>query len=380
MAARMGSHRSVVVTRRFAVLLVVGLALVGGAQEAEAEPRGLLVRFDPGGAAVDGPVKVTLTNPEGKTETLELKDDGLQPDVAAGDSAYSAAASVNGDQFTVQLLLNGSTVDAGSIAWKPEDQMRDLDVRVSGGSVTLETGVASPGATGDGGAPGGAPGGPSGGGAPQAPPHASRSADPLLFFGLGLVLVVMLVGLWRMSRGRPAPQRRAADLEPQPEAGLLGEGTPSLSDGLSLWRVEASAEAALAQGMLRVLARHHRVVVVAPAGFVLEPVAGGTVYRCAVSRPSEVEAALLALHGEPGRPLAALVVGMSEKPAYYKDLADALPPHTGGVALIGEDLSLELPTVTVAVAEPDAGWTFQMNGSALRPAPDRLGLLRGDPR
>lgn len=352
---------------------LAGLVLAGAA---EASPAGLLIRLDSGGESLGGPVVVVLQGDGGKTDEITLKDDGAQPDVSAGDLSYAGAAAVAGDSFEISVRIGEKTLSGGAISWSPEDQMRDLDIRLSGGSVSLQAGVAGSGGGGGGGGPpggaamgsggGGAPGGGGGGGVPTA----DATAGPGLFIGLGLGLVALLGLLWLWVRGRSAGPDLSAlrGLETLPEASVLGEAAPPLSEGLQLLVHTADDEPALIRALLTTMARTHRVVVVAPARVEVPSVPGGPVYRGASGRPSEVGAAVDAVLATPGRNVAVLLIGQGGSPDLYRDLADVLPTGAGGFALVSQPVEIELARGEIAASVD--GFTLTREG---RPWPLRRG-------
>ncbi|MFZ5481683.1 MAG: choice-of-anchor X domain-containing protein [Myxococcota bacterium] len=225
------------------------------------------------------------------------------------------------------------------------------------GAPPLGDGVLPPvdGASPAGGTPlaGGAPAG----GAPRAGgvsfPTGEKRDDGTLWIGLGVGLLVLLGAAWLFMRTRQAPAERPAAVTVVPEPGLLGPGTPSLSDGLSMWI--APEDPALVQAIVSHLADRHRVLVVARSDVQIRPVAGGPVYRLAGTRPSQVGDAAEALAREEGPPLAVLIVSDGADAAALRDYADLLPTDVGGVVLVGKELDAPLARVTLR-AGADGTW------------------------
>jgi hypothetical protein len=279
---------------------------------------------------------------------------------------------VAGDSFEVSVRIGDKTLSGGAISWSPDDQMRDLDIRLSGGSVSLQAGVAGSGGGGGGGGPpggaamgsggGGAPGG--GGGGGNGASTADGAAGPGLFIGLGLGLVALLGLLWLWVRGRSAGPDLSAlrGLETLPEASVLGEAAPPLSEGLQLLVHTAEDEPALIRSLLTTMARTHRVVVVAPARVEVPSVPGCPVYRGASGRPSEVGAAVDAVLATPGRNVAVLLIGQGGSADLYRDLADVLPTGAGGFALVSQPVEIELARAEIAASVD--GFTLMREGRA----------------
>jgi hypothetical protein len=407
---------------------------------AVAETHGIVVRLDTGGARVAGPIIAHLKLKGGASSDIELNDEGSPPDVVAGDTNWSGAAWLDGDEFDVTITAGGKDYPGGRISWKAEDKIRDLVVHLGNGSITMEASVAGTvgtdgnvsgpartagptgeaglgggGATGGGGdvskspsgpateagptgqkgtggggtggqgpGPGGAGGAPSGGptlgeGAPVGGrPSAvtlptGGSAGPTLFIalGAGLLMLVGLAWLWMRSRG-DGPVSRPKDLQALPELGVLGPGSPSLSDGLALWVCPAQDDAALARAILATLARHHRVLYVGPAADAPPQVHGGPVYRVPANRPGVVGDAAESLMGESERPLAVFIHAQAADAGNIRDYADLLPPGAGGVVLVNAELDVPLPRI--ACARTASGWAFEFNGATIH-ASEGLGGL-----
>ncbi|MFN7146521.1 MAG: hypothetical protein ACK4YP_22290 [Myxococcota bacterium] len=307
--------------------LLVGLA--------HAEPHGLVVqlRVD----AAPNAAAVLLTPKEGTPTRVELKNDGNVPDVNAGDEVWAGSLWLEGDAFEVSVEVDGKTIPGGPVSWSDGDAARDLTVTLAGGSVSVEAGVSAPpkdGTQGSGTAPGAEGGG--GGAVVQPGPDNKGSAGGLyLGFGVG-VLALFGVG-WLWVRSRPAtggglPKGVSLVAEP----GLLGAGSPSLSDGLQLWIVGPDDAEAVVRPLLATMARHHRVLVAAPNGKAVPAVFGGPVYRSANLRPAHVGDAAEALQ-EDGGAVAVLLAGTAADAASLKDYADLLPTGVGAVCVVAQD-------------------------------------------
>jgi hypothetical protein len=367
------------------------------APAAHAEPHGVVVRLDAAGVALPK-VSVTLTPAAGAPTEITLLDDGNAPDVTAGDYTWSGSSWLEGDDFAVTVLFGDKTLDGGKVSWAPTDSARDLSIGVSGDAVTAEATVsgsngtpsAGPG-TGDpsslalGGAQtapaaaapgaaqaapvaGGMPVGPGGGtmvGMPVSAP-ATSSHDGSLYIGFGVGVLVLVGVVWLWLRNRQADgDRRAGNLVVVAEPGLLGEGTPSLSDGLSVWVVDPADADALLRPLAATLARHHRVLFVAPARAAAPSVHGGPVYRAPSVRPSSVGDTAEALQNDVGGAVAVLIAGAEPDVALHRDYADLLPSGIGCISILRADPGL--PAVERVVARRDGPvWVLQTKDRTLR--------------
>jgi hypothetical protein len=338
----------------FALPLLIGTA--------DAQARGLVIRLEVADIAPSTAI-VVLKPPTGDPVRVECKDNGANPDVSAGDGVWAGASMVDGDTLAVSLEVDGKVIEGGTVSWNPEDTARDLAVSLSGGTVVVEAGVSTGGPPpeppagqgtppagepgtppGEGGTPPGgggtSPGAGSGGATPSLPgaPRAAGSGDDgSLYIGFGLGVLVLVGVAWLWFRNRPsAPVTRAGSLTVVPEPGLLGSGSPSLADGLHLWIVpDADADAVL-KPLLATMARHHRVLVVAPSKITVPGVYGGPVYRSANLRPSHVGDAAESLLREGGS-VATLLAGTAADTATITDYADLLPTGMGCVCVLTQD-------------------------------------------
>jgi len=91
---------------------------------------------------LDGEITMTLVNEWGTENVMVLKNDGVAPDVFAGDNTYSASAALEGMEAKVLITINGTTIEAGQVAWQDETTPRDVVITMGEGILTLETGVA----------------------------------------------------------------------------------------------------------------------------------------------------------------------------------------------------------------------------------------------
>jgi hypothetical protein len=267
---------------------------------AHAEPKGIVVRVNTDGHPVSGTSAALLTPAGGETQEIPLFDAGEPPDVTAADGVFSGSAWLEGETFAISVRLGDQVHDAGRVSWDPSDSKRDLSITIMGGMVTAEAGVSNapagqgPGATppvsdelGNPPSAGAGQDGPSPVGPPQAgsaapePPVNSRSAMLIQLLGLALGLVVIgAVARWWWRTG-PDPQDGPLGLAPLAEPGLLGPGTPSLSDPVSVWAVSPGDLPALVRPLLATVARHRVVCLLTPATLAPPRVHGGPVYPTA---------------------------------------------------------------------------------------------------
>ena len=347
---------------------------------AQDEMGGLVVRLVVEDA-LDADVKVVLTDEAGTTSEAVLQDDGQAPDVVAGDLHYSGAALVMGSAFTVELVIGDTVTPAGDIEYAHDQpEGRNLLLTRTAGILSTEATVTpvqdepTPEPPGSGPSPG-----PADGAGPQAPPAGDvpltfpgagsdssggggdDGTSLYLLLGLGLVALAGVGALWLRGGGRERPSLEGG-VGPLPEASLLGNGTPSLSDGLSVWRVAPADLAGFGGALLQHLAVHHRVLVVAPATVELVPVHGGPVYRSPSLSPSKVADSCDDLEDARGAPLAVLVLTDAPDVEALEDYADLLAPDLGVVVVSSQDVELEAPQLQVAPA--DGGWT--VDGVAYR--------------
>ena len=278
---------------------------------------------------------------------------------------------------------------------------RDLIITRYEGVVTLETGAGDnqqppgqptePGLAGDGpvgqppeggtmGAPG-APGeGMASGTSPARSPNVSfpepdggvSAQDDATLYVIGGVLLLILAAVaffWfrvpageATSDGRPRPVVGNDRVHRMPEPGLLGDGTPSLSDGTSIWVVKSDEANAFTKLLLTSMAQHHRVLVVSVSPDDLPLVHGGPVYRMKSPRPTHVADAVHALQSEPGLPVSILVHAAQMEPALLNDYADLMPGTVGSAIVVHDEY--KGPEATVEVTQQPDGWLLSMSGSS----------------
>ncbi len=367
---------------RFLALMVAFVLLAPSALAAT----GIVVRLSTGGESVDTPVQATLTNADGATTTLTLLDNGEPPDVNAGDFHFSASSMITGETFGVTLSLGGKAEEVGEVSWPEEVTARDLVITRYDGIVTLETGA------GDNGQPAGEPTTPGGmGGEPAlgsaigdpvgnpavdgtAPargpnvtfPSTSNTAssgttaenDSTLYVIGGVLLLVLgaVAFFWFREPTGSTVDSGSTLVHRMPEPGLLGEGTPSLSDGASVWVVDTESTADFMSLLLSSMAAHHRVVVVAPGSNPIPVVHGGPVYRMKNPRAGHVADAVNELMRSPGQPVAVLVDATRMEESILSNYANLVPGDLG--TMFVRNTAHTGPERSLSVTKNDGGWAI----------------------
>ena len=367
---------------RFLALMAAFLLLAPSALAAT----GIVVRLSTGGETVDTPVQATLTNADGATTTLTLLDNGEPPDVNAGDFHFSASSMITGETFGVTLSLGGKAEEVGEVSWPEDVTARDLVITRYDGIVTLETGA------GDNGQPAGEPTTPGGmGGEPAlgsavgdpvgnpavdgtAPargpnvtfPSTSNSAssgttaenDSTLYVIGGVLLLVLgaVAFFWFREPTGSTVDSGSTLVHRMPEPGLLGEGTPSLSDGASVWVVDTESTADFMSLLLSSMAAHHRVVVVAPGSNPIPVVHGGPVYRMKNPRAGHVADAVNELMRSPGQPVAVLVDATRMEESILSNYANLVPGDLG--TMFVRNTAHTGPERSLSVTKTEGGWAI----------------------
>jgi len=355
---------------------------------------GIVVRLTTGGEELGSPVEATLTNEEGVATSIILQDNGEAPDVSAGDFNFSGSSMTEGETFQVSLSLDGKSEDVGEVSWPADVTARDLVITRSEGMVTLETGAgdngqptgqpidpAAPDAapTADGSVAPGTPGGAGdtfveGAALPARGPNVTfpsadngtAAKDDSTLYVIGGILLLILAGVaffWfrspeasAPSSSRAAPGGASGLVHRMPEPGILGNGTPSLSDGSSVWIIDVADTQEFFGLLLGSLAQHHRVVVVDPSSNSLPLVHGGPVYRMKSPRPGHVSDAVANLRHESGNPLAVMINATGMDGATLNDYAD-LTPGDLGMVIIRNDAHTG-PEQSLKVSRAGGGWSI----------------------
>ena len=373
------------------------LALLLTVLYAQAESSPMMIRFDSGGTNYAAPLVAKLTT-NGQAVEVTLSDEGDGVDRVKGDGLYAAVSQGGGTKLELELTAGGRSLGKASAAFVDATAQYDLDITLAGGVLAVKV-SAPPDPNGDGGSgapaqgggtppegggtplggPGpGAGGGAGGGGSPsfggspglpsssKAPPvsfASGSSSDGVLFiaFGVGLLVLLFVVWLWR--RAKSGPQGRTKDVTMVPEPGLFAPAFPSLSDGLSVW-VAAGEAASIVQPLLAHLADRHRVLVVARAGAEVKPMAGGPVFRMVGARPTLVGDVADSLEQEPGPPLCLFLLLETASPDALRDYRDLMPTTLGGIVLLHSDVETALPKLLVTL--DGAGWRLKHGEAEVR--------------
>jgi hypothetical protein len=330
------------------LLLLAAWAMLGlGGQTALAG--GVLVRLD-AARLLDGDVYVELRPPEGETERVQLQDDGQQPDVTAGDGLWAGAVFLPQTDVEVFLVLDGERLEGGPVQWSAADIPRDLDLNLRAG--VLKASAREANTHGDGGR-NGAPG-PGGGPANRT---ADTEPDPAAMWFIGggalLLLVMGVVALSVRTRSRYQRGDLTGVALHRP-GGFAGPNSPSLDDGLIYWSVADPKPHAVAHTLVRMLARHHNVLVVAPSPESLPASLGQSVFATSHAAPRKVGDALEAVHRMPRAAGVVVFWGVAGSDVVWADRDDELPLGTGGIVLCGPEHTEPAPSHTVRVAGPGA--------------------------
>ena len=353
------------------------------------DAQSVIVRLDPHGE-LEGPFTVVLTGPDGEVYEATLNDSGEPPDVPAGDGLWAGIAENVPSTVTVVITTDSGTLDGGAIEWSETRHHRAVELSVKGGVVSatakLDKGEATvpkdskgsrkirppavPNA--DGTLPQLPPTGPQSEPGQQAPGHQQTpggqqpmsavthggASSPFLWMILGAALTALLgagLALWR-GRLEGGGQFAAPPLPPPrvPEAGLLGPGTPAVSEGLSVWTCATPHDAL--QALLATLSDGRQVVAVAPSAVKLPPVVGGPVYRARTARPPAIRAAVNALQARSGAPVAIFLLIDTVEAEHLDDIQDVLPDGVGGFVLTQAAKDVGKRSV-VALDKSSSGWT-----------------------
>ena len=380
------------------LFLVLG-ALAVSSLSAQAAT-GIVVRLVTGGDTVDSPVVAILINKEGTEHQATLADNGEPPDVNPGDHHYSGSTMLDGDSFAVSISLGGEVEEVGEVSWPTDVTARDLVITRYDGIVTLETGAgdnAQPNGQPSSGAPGsesgelgGAP--PGGGAAPMAGSGTARAPavsfassdtpgqinDDSTLYVIGGILLLVLAGVaffWFRPEDNPASTSRYTGSDQAhrlPEPGLLGEGSPSLSDGPSVWVVDSEHSKAFLSLLLSSMAAHHRVLVVAPGTDALPLVHGGPVFRMKNPRPSHVADTLDTLRAERGLSFCVLIRATEMNEQTISDYCDLLPSDVGtAIVVSGEHNG---PEQQVSVLREGSDWTIKTSECTVKLVTNEWGL------
>ena len=319
----------------FPTLLAVALA----------QQAGLVVQLE--GEGFSGPVTAQLDDGSSVTEVV-LNDDGTSPDVVASDGRWGGSVGFGGDSVSVLVTAGDQQFSAGPVAWEGEGP-KDLFLTVQSGVMEARASNVAGGGLGSTATPGQASGPPVSG-AHTSGPVSTAGSDTELFVGLGvgLLLLTGLGFLWTRRRGGAGYDVDTCAVR-VPEPALLGPGTPSVSDGRSVWVVSEGDGADFLAALVARLARHHRVLVV---GGRPPPVPRGPVY--VMEGRGGLQGTVRALVRGRGLPLVVVFVGPDEEVP-----APSLVLASQGEGLVVERIeggwSIDGAVMTDAALEPRLG-------------------------
>lgn len=351
--------------------------------------RGIVVRLE--APTLTAKAVAALLTPEGRAAIrIPLKDDGRPPDVSAGDGLWSGSVWTAGDRFQVEVTGDERRWSGQTVEWSSSDTKRDLALVLDGDTLTATAatpperpapldaapdpaGGALAGTQAPGEAPPGSPTNTPGLGAPF-PKTSNTSTSWMLFFAVGAALVAIGYSFWRGGGGRA---RIPGAVTRMPEPGVLGGGTPSLSDGVSVWVVPDLDLPAALGGLLATLSGSHRVLVAAPPAMVVPLVRGGPVYRVAFLKAARLGDTADAMVEQPGLPLAVVILGQGLDGAVVQAVPEHLPEGVGAIVLVPTRLETSLPTVEFA--RTGEVWTLRTSSATVGVVETPAGFTRGEP-
>jgi len=285
----------------------------------------------------------------------------------------------------------------GEVSWPTDVTARDLVITRYEGIVTLETGAgdnAQPNGQPANGVPGEAGGTEPGiaSGAPiqntgnaRAPAvtfasstPADQATDDATLYVIGGILLLVLAGVaffWFRPEGSGQETGRYVGSDQAhklPEPGLLGEGSPSLSDGPSVWSVEPADANDFFALLLSSMASHHRVLVVSPGSEALPLVHGGPVFRMKNPRPSHVSDALGSLSSESGLSFSVLIRATDMNEKTITDYCELLPSDVGTAILVNG--KHDGPEQHVSVSRNANGWLLKTSSCSVQLMMNEWGL------
>ena len=332
-------------------MVACGVLLQALISIAVAQQTGLVARVE--GEGIVAPVMVRLDGEEGSFD-VTLNDQGDPPDVLPDDDRWAGDGILKGDTFLVTLTMGETQHVIGEVSWTSEGtpQPRDLILSVQGGMVTAEARTARTTVT-------------------RSPETGARepvvtlpgSAQPdsydftwIIGLGVGLLLLAGAAFVWRRWRGSQGyAVKTNADLMPEPP--LFGTGTPSVSQGTSVWKLAEGERSPFIAALVTRLARHHRVLVV---GADAPPVERGPVYVADSDKPVHVGDAAEDLLAGPGLPLV-VVLAKDEVNTYEKQL-----PESVGVLFVTTALPQETDATCLEVTQSEEGWSISSGETTVR--------------
>ena len=183
-----------------------------------------------------------------------------------------------------------------------------------------------------------------------------RKPGPLVMAiaALAIALAGAAAGYWYGRRKGVAP---VTPLHFEPEPGIAGPGTPSLSEGLSDWSAADDDLPVLESDLLQVIAARHRVVAVCPVDHALPAVAGGPIMRTDSTSPAEVRQMVARLSNGGANRVALFVTGIAA--AHVRAIGAELPAGVGGVVLCKADQPIGARPA-VRCSRADNGWRLKV--------------------
>ena len=205
-------------------------------------------------------------------------------------------------------------------------------------------------------------------------PDDAAAADPsedATLYVIGGVLLLILAGvafLWfrPQDETEPSPARFTGSDQAHrmPEPGLLGEGTPSMSDGACVWHIDAEDTDEFIGLLLGSMAAHHRVLVVSPGAAPLPLVAGGPVFKMKNPRPSHVSQTLESLSRAPGLNFSIFIRATEMNAQTISEYCETLPQDVGTAIIVNAEHTG--PESSVRVSREADGWSIVSGSTTVR--------------
>ena len=332
-----------------------------------AQAGGVLLRLA-ADRTLEEPVRIELTPEGSESHVLQLRNDGKNPDVTAGDDLWAGALALPYNRVTVTLVLGEERFDGGMVEWSAINVPRDIDLTLEGRSLTAsgrqanmhgDGSEAGSGAESGGAVPSGgtspnvlspdeasptsrsSPNIPASGSTPKVPVDLAR----LLMVGGGLVAATV-IGLLLLRR-RARRRFWTGDLvgvDLIPSGGFAGSDSPALNDGLVFWQVDAAEGAAVSRTLCAVLARHHNVLMVRSVDADTETCAGKGGWTATAASARKLGDGLEALHQMPRVPAVILFDRCGGTSDDWLDRDEELPLGTGGIVLCDAEHAGPTPT------------------------------------
>jgi hypothetical protein len=201
----------------------------------------------------------------------------------------------------------------------------------------------------------------------DSPVSSGEDSTLYVIGGILLLLLAAVAYFWfKPEDAETTPVRFSGSVAAHqlPQPGLLGEGSPSLSDGATVWIVEAPDTEEFISLLLSQMASHHRVLIVSPGTDSIPLTAGGPVFRMKNPRPTHVADAVNSLLVNPGNPMAILIKATSVDANTINDYCELLPGAVGTTIVVNGVYSGPEQQVTVK-REPN-GWRLDTSSGTVR--------------